>query len=168
MSMYFYPVGRSVKIPLLDPDNDIYMERVRLLAFFVSEAVEKWELFYDPSLTSSNLPKHLAYVLRKLAEMLPSDDIERIPEQNFYKKASILLDNSNENWAEQEKAEQALNILCAGFSGIQNRLDHGLKPFESRILPMVEIPQTAKKGFDSGKMISFLELKDEPSLLLAN
>ncbi len=164
MSMYFYYVGRSVRITLLDPDNYIYMERVRCLASFVSEAVEKWERSCDPSLKSTDLPKHLAYVLRKLAEMLPYDDIKKIPEQSFYKNASVLLHSSGKT-----RSEHALKILCEGFARIQNRLDHGLKPFDTwTLMPILEIQQTGIKDSVAGKRMSFLERKDKTPLLLAN
>lgn len=168
MSPFFFAVGRSIRIPILDPENEVYLERVRFLISAVSGFVERWDLFHDPSTTHSSLPGRLAYSLRKLAEMLSSDDIQRIKEQEFLQKAHILMVNSSEGLWEREMTENAMEILCEGFAGIQNRMDYGASPFETTTETKVEISQCGRKSFDSVKMATFPELKDRTSLVLAN
>jgi len=141
MSMFFCSVGRSVRIPLLDPENEVYLQRVKLLGSYVSNIVGIWENHCDADM-DCDLPKQLAYTLRRLAEMLCYPDFDRITRQNFYKKASMAAQRRN-----GKDSVKAMKILCAGLADIQNRLDFGLSPFSEGISSEIEV--IYRKG-DSG------------------
>lgn len=168
MSMFFFTVGRNIRIPLLDPENVAYLERVKLLASFVSGVVENWERSCDPTDPGTSLHKHLAYSIRKLAEMLPAEEIMKIPEQNFFRKSTALLERSGESLWERRRAERAFKILCSGLARVQNRLDYGLEPFTETSGSSIEVPVREKMGFDRLKMTTLLEMKDGHPILLAN
>lgn len=125
LSIFFYTVGHSVRIPLLDFQNRIYCEKIGIMASYVSGIIRKWETFCFPvGDGESSVPENLAYSLRKLAEMLPSAKLAGITKQTFYKKALSLSEGQD-----REEIEESVELLCSGFAEIQGRLDLGLEPF---------------------------------------
>lgn len=168
MSMFFFTVGRNIRIPLLDPENAAYLERVKLLSSFVSGIAENWEQYCGSSEPRSSLPKHLAYSIRKLAEMLPAEDMMKIPEQDFFRQAIALLENSGESLWDRQRAVKALKIVCSGLARVQNRLDNGLEPFAETKGSSIEVPVCERMGFDRLKMTTLLDMKDGHPVLLAN
>ena len=127
MSLFFCTVGTFVKIPLLDPQNSAYREKIEIMASYVSEIIGKWEktLCAADGEEKSFLSENLAYSLRKLAEMLPSAKLDCITEQTFYKNALSLSEGQN-----RKQIKESVELLCSGFAEIQSRLDLGLEPFE--------------------------------------
>ena len=145
MSMFFYNIGRSVKIPLLDPGNKAYSARIEFLGSCVSKVVENWENGCGRSAVFCGLPEQLAYSLRRLAEMLPCSDFAKIAEQDFYKKAFLLADGQEEG-----DAEKAMEVLCSGLSDIHGCLDLGLDPFVEEASSGIEVISGEGKELTSG------------------
>lgn len=143
-------VGRTVNVALLDPFNPAYRQRVEAVASPIRPVVENWERFrdlthhlpedlrdeaenvsLDPDL---HRPQHLAYMIRKLAEMLSAEQIDELHRQPFIRQARDLARQAFargnrmclEDWG---RAERAMKIVYDGFSAIQNRLDLGMLPF---------------------------------------
>jgi len=155
LSMFFYTIGHLIKIPLLDPENNAYRERIDVLASYISGIAGKWETYCYPVMTKDqSLPRQLAYSLRKLAEMLSYSELTRIAEQDFYRKAFYLAENRD-----KEDLNTAMMLLCSGLATIQARLDLGLSPFDKIPVGHGGNPESAGKERMTHQKRSFCILK---------
>lgn len=150
IELFTYRLGRTLKVPMLDPFNAAYRSRVGAVGELVRSVVENWESFrelaahlpedlrdsMEEKYLKSELdrPQHMAYMVRKLAEMLSHEEIETLGKQPFLSEARALSraafsDSSQTGPESWSKAEQAMKMAYDGFSTIQGRLDLGLAPF---------------------------------------
>lgn len=150
IKLFTYRLGRTLKVPLLAPLDRKYCARVEAVGELVDSVVENWESFrslvarlpeelrdemekeyLEPEL---DRPQHVAYMVRKLAEMLSGEEIETLGRQLFLREARNLSmeafsDSSCIGMDTWRKAERAMKMVYDGFSAIQGRLDLGLNPF---------------------------------------
>ncbi|MFP4482570.1 MAG: hypothetical protein ACLFN0_07260 [Thermovirgaceae bacterium] len=134
MRLFIYEIGDLVTVPLLDPGNDAYLARVRFLGTLASEIVSRWEMYAAPGEEATSLADRLGYSIAKLAQMLCCEDMPRIREQAFFRRARTECLGEN-----PDLAAKALGTLCRGFEEIQARIDRGIEPFgQEKVEPVVE------------------------------
>jgi len=164
--MYYYNIGQTVKVPLLDPGNEEYVSRVETLGGVVAGIVEKWETIQDQM--KKEKASHLAYTLRKLAELLSSSDLLQIAEQPFFRKASIIMEKWDLESNETHTAEKAMKVLCSGLDKIHNRLDLGLSPFDAEPSGGQGKPSIEERELCARSMIQEFQLRRNILAVLTN
>jgi hypothetical protein len=156
-------LGRTLNVPMLDPFNSAYRSRIEAVAELIRPVVENWESFRDmvahapenmrgevaEMLLEPELdrPQHVAYMVRRLAEMLSCEEIEALGSQPFICEAinlsrSAFCGPSGSGFEKWSQAEQAMKVIYDGFSVIQGRLDLGLEPFTGDGIVRVEKEET--------------------------
>lgn len=124
MRLFIYEIGDLVRVPLLDPGNDTYLARVKYLGTLASEIISLWETYTAPGGEATSLAERLGYSIAKLAQMLCCEDMPRIREQAFFRRATTECLGED-----PDLAAEALGTLCRGFEEIQARIDRGVEPF---------------------------------------
>ncbi len=155
---FTYRMGRNLKIALLDPFNPEYCRRVEAVAEPVRPVYETWEAFrelthrlpenlrtraeeqLEPEL---NRPQHLAYMIRKLAEMLSAVQIRELQHRPFIRQAlklngEVFLEPHRGDLESWSRAEKAMKMVYRGFSAIQCRLDHEMPPFPETGIEIID------------------------------
>ena len=166
MSIYFYNVGQTVKVPLLDPGNEEYLSRVDTLGGLVAGIVEKWEIIQVQG--RKEKASSLAYTIRKLAEMLSSEDMMLIPKQPFFRKISVIMEKLDHEGPDPTSTEKAMKILSSGLSKIHNRLDFGLSPFETESSRELELSLVEEKDRRASRMLPEFDFKRKTPAVVTN
>jgi len=139
MRLFTYEIGDLVTVPLLDPGNDAYLARVRFLGALAAEILSPREKQAPRGGETAALADRLGYSIAKLAQMLCCEDMPRIREQAFFRRARA------ECLAEDpDLAACAMGTLCRGLEEIQANIDGGTSPFGPESAePAVEILSAA-------------------------
>lgn len=155
MRAFYLRAGRLVLIPIIDSQNEVYLERLRVLIELARPVIETWESFQSSSVFRryGELPylsKRLSYSLRKLAERLSVSEIEQIRELGLMPRSHRKYDKTP---LFRKMAEYQMENLCRTLGVIQNRLDEGVSPFESppaKAPDITDIPEmTAPRNLGS-------------------
>jgi len=153
----FLEISNIIKVPVLSPEDSLYINRIERASSLVRKAAALWEASYP----SEKRPPHhdsLGHLVRLVAESLPSEVLQQIERSSAMERAAIFLEEA-ESLGSEESLEKAFKWLHEGLSQLYQRyaeehFDEIHDPWELNIASSCSHEKPKEEPIDKKRAIS--------------